>query len=251
MSSEPSPIRTAGLLPPDDWLERFSEYYPPSVPFSYVLRRYIEKSSIDARFHHCSTKSITDIADIIQPISGIPIRDRMLFSYAPFSNDKNMVPIAQAFARCIAENTSGHLLDIPELPLEVLDEAENLNKDYVQRLEALHKALILYMWLGFRFAGCFVDRDMAAHVRGITEARIDRILVDSSASPTIRRRILEQKRRTAISLESLDEVEDSSATSPEEPAEEKPLGEQIDLPSLVEEAAESGSQEDRPLAAMV
>lgn len=205
MEVEARPIATAGLLPLDSVLAEYAMYYPPSVDFSYIFHRFVETAAIDRRFHICSLRDITNVSDLIQSVSGLSIDDRLTFAYAPYSKDQRSAEVMRAFAKCVAKHESGHLLDIPEIPLEILDEAKDLSKEYLQRLEGLHRAVILYLWLGYRFAGCFVDRDLALHVRGIIEARMDEVLAESSASPVVRQRILEQNRRARAATELLNE----------------------------------------------
>ena len=56
MESEPEPIRTAGIFPPDTVLERFSSYFPPGTPFSYIMTRLHELSLMHKSFHLCGLR---------------------------------------------------------------------------------------------------------------------------------------------------------------------------------------------------
>ena len=207
MQIEPEPIMTAGLFPPTSILEKFAMYFPPSVSFSYIMLRLHELSRLNPRYHLCQLKDAIGIADIIQTVEGLTIHDRLLFCAAPAHiNDPHMPVIVAAYARCVGECSSGELLSISEIPLEVLDEEVRLDKDYMRRLEALHKAIILYLWLSYRFTGVFIDQDMAFHVKQLTEEKIDAVLIDFSASPTIRKQIRARKRNA---LEPANVLEDT------------------------------------------
>ena len=190
MISQPEPILTAGLFPPTNILLEFATYFPPSTPFSYILLRLHELSIVHPRFHLCNLKDQIGIADAIDPIKDLTIEDRIIFCASPASmREPAMPPIIQAYARCVANNGAGSLLDIPELDLDLLDIEVSASKVYLSKLEILHKALILYLWLSYRFAGVFSTQGMAFYVKSIVEAKIDKCLEDFSASPKIRERI--------------------------------------------------------------
>lgn len=194
MENEAPPILTAGILPPNSVIHKFAAHYPPTISFTYILLRLHELATLHDRFHLCRLKDQLAIADIIHSVSGLSNRDRLIFCYSPFSSrDTEMAAPLRSFARCVAENRSGGLLDFPDIPLNVLDQPVSLNQPYVENLETLHKALILYLWLGYRFAGCFIDRAMAFYVRGLVEEKIDQVLVECSDSPSIRKQIFERQ----------------------------------------------------------
>ena len=207
MQIDAEPIMTAGLIPPTYILEKFARYFPPSVSFSYILLRLHELSRLHPRYHLCQLHDQVGIADVIQPVEGLTIHDRTIFCAAPAHvNDPRMPVVLAAFARCVGEHSSGELLSIPEVPLEVLDEEVRLDREYMRRLESLHKTLVLYLWLSYRFAGVFVDQDMAFHVKKLTEEKIDAVLVDFSASPAVRKQIQAMKQKALRQVQNLSEV---------------------------------------------
>ena len=232
MQMETEPIMTAGLLPPTSILEKFAMYFPPSISLSYIMLRLREISHLHPRYHLCQLKDAVGIADIIQPVEGLTIHDRLIFCAAPAQiSDTHMPVVLAAYARCVGEHSSGELLSIPEIPLEILDEEVRLDREYMRRLEALHKAMILYLWLSYRFAGVFVDQNMAFHVKHLTEEKIDAVLVDFSASPAIRKQIQAMKQKALHQVHSLKDV-GPEANGPLRQAD--PQANQ-GLPALVEE----------------
>jgi len=187
MEAELDPIMSAGIFPPTSVLTKFATYFPPSTSFSYILVRLHELSLRHPRYHLCDLKDQIAIADAIQPVQNLTIHDRIVFCASPAnSRAPGMRTILQAFARCVGEHSSGALLEIPEIPLGVLTEEMKVNREYMERLESLHKALILYLWLSYRFAGVFINQAMAFYVKSLVEAKIDRMLAEYSASPAIR-----------------------------------------------------------------
>ena len=206
MQCEMDPIMSAGIFPPTSVLIKFASYFPPSTSFSYILLRLHELSLRHPRYHLCSLKDQIAIADMIEPVHNLSIHDRIIFCAAPAAvKDINMPSVVAALARCVGDNHSGALLDIPEIPLKRLDEEVKADRDYLERLESLHKALILYLWLSYRFAGVFINQAMAFHVKKLVEEKIDKMLAEYSSSPAIRERIKKMRDDALRQISKLDE----------------------------------------------
>ncbi|KAK3637577.1 RNA helicase [Elasticomyces elasticus] len=206
MTAEPEPIRTAGLFPPASVLERFSSYFPPGTPFSYILMRLHELSQVHSRFHLCGLREQIWIADLIEPVQGLTISDRNVICSAPASKSEDMFrTLLPAYARCIASQTGGGILEIPELPLEVLDAEVSASREYLRSLERLHKGLVTYLWLSYRFAGIFTTRGLAHHVKGLVEGRIEEVLGRFSFSEVQRRKMAEKRERETMAALEVEE----------------------------------------------
>ena len=183
MDTEPEPVMSAGIFPPNPVLIKFATYFTPGTPFSYILQRLHEISSLHPRYHLCDLKDKIAIADIIEPVKGLTTEDRIIFCAAPAQvRSPGFAPIVVRFAECVANSkeVSSNLLDIPTLPLEVLDEEVTTKREYLSQLETLHKALILYNWLYYRFPGAFRTQPMAVYVKGLVEERINKVLAQLS-----------------------------------------------------------------------
>ena len=178
MEDQAEPIMSAGILPPTDVLVRFAAYFPPSTPLSYILLRLHEVSLLHPRFHLCVLKDHIKIADTIEPVEKLTINDRILFCASPASmTDEAMIPVVCAFAECVGNGTGGGIMDLSVLNLRLLENRMVVaNKDYLGKLEFLHKCLILYLWLSYRFAGVFNTQAMAFYVKKIVEERIQEAL---------------------------------------------------------------------------
>ncbi|TEY79625.1 hypothetical protein BOTCAL_0043g00290 [Botryotinia calthae] len=179
MSKDAAQMTTAGIFPPANVIERFAEYFPKSTPFSYVILRLHELGSLSSQFHLCQLKEQAAIAYIIQEFD-LTIRNRLIFLAAPVSlRDPGVDKVVKAFARCVSNNTGGHILNISELSLELLDEdpdtftRQEERDTYVRSIERLHKNITLYLWLSYRFAGVFHSQTLAFHVKGLVEEKID------------------------------------------------------------------------------
>ena len=145
------------------------------------------------------------IADIIESVKGLTIEDRIIFCAAPsVSRLPGFERVVVSFAECVAnaKEASSNLLDIPTLPLEILDKAITVDREYLAQLETLHKALILYIWLSYRFPGVFRTQPMAVYVKWIVEEKIDKVLAQMSSD---RKQKLKSLRQLAM-LEELSDV---------------------------------------------
>ncbi|KAL8649279.1 MAG: hypothetical protein Q9226_005642 [Calogaya cf. arnoldii] len=193
MTSQADPIMSAGIFPPDDVLVRFAAYFPPSTPFSYILTRLHNTSLLHPRFHLCILKDHVKIADAIEPVRNLTISDRIIFCVSPASlknNDDPLESVLRELAESVANNSGGGVLEIQGLDLELLEmEVTDSSRLFLQKLEALHKALILYIWLSYRFAGVFNTQAMAFYIKSLVEKKIEEVLSRESAKP---RRIHQQ-----------------------------------------------------------
>jgi ATP-dependent RNA helicase SUPV3L1/SUV3 len=188
MNTEPPPLRAAGIIPPNVVFEQLSAYFPKEVPFEYLIKRLNEISAINPLFFMCDNKGQLENAEIIDTTNGLRVADQLTFMAAPMDTKTQTArEITAAYADCVAENNRGRLLDIPHLNLEVLERPVSGNKDYLHELESLHKAIILYSWLSFRFGGVFTDRTLAAHVKELVEQRMVRALTEFSANKSLRK----------------------------------------------------------------
>ncbi|KAI0853004.1 P-loop containing nucleoside triphosphate hydrolase protein [Daldinia vernicosa] len=203
-SREPEPILSAGIQPPPSVIERFSSYFPPNTPFSYIISRLRDIARVSPRFHMCGLKEMLAVSDYIQPYP-MSVYDRCVFLNAPvYLADKSGVEILQAFARCVSNMEGGELLDIPGIDLELLDtveEATGNSPENLRRLESLHKTITLYLWLSYRYSGVFRSQNLAFHVKELVEARIDAHLAKVSVDTAKRRARLEKIRQQASKSE--------------------------------------------------
>ena len=202
MQTEADPIMSAGIFPPTEILMRFAAHYPENTPFSYILLRLHELALKHPRFHLCVLKDQVKIADAIESVKDLTINDRIIFTAAP-ANTRNphTAVVLRALAQCVANNGGGALLDLPEIDLDVLDLELTSGKGYLNRLEDLHKSLILYLWLSYRFAGVFKSQRMTFHVKSLVEQKIDKVL--SRVTYDKGKRDLIRKQREEILLQNI------------------------------------------------
>lgn len=205
MQAKEEPIMSAGILPPTSILTQFAAFFPPSTNFSYILLRLHEIALIHPRFNLSVLDAQVKIADAIQPVENLCALDRIVFCNSPADLKKTgMATIVAALARCVGDRTSGALLDIPDIPIEALDEDIKMDRKYLDRLEMLHSSLVLYLWLSYRFAGVFINQAMAFYVKSLVEERIEKILSEYSASAEIRAKIKKMREKATRQLQEME-----------------------------------------------
>ncbi|KAE9969332.1 hypothetical protein BLS_005413 [Venturia inaequalis] len=202
LTTPAEPLRTAGILPPDDVIYRFCNYFPPGTPFSYMLLRLHEICQSSEGFHLCRLKDQTAIADTIHEIPNLDIQERLILVSAPVSvRNQTQAKLIKTLATCIAEQQGGALLDLPDLKLEVLDREIAGTRPELNDLENLHKGLILYMWLSFRFPGVFTTRPLANHAKELVEIAIEKCLTLLNYTDRAKARKEMRKRAVLTDLE--------------------------------------------------
>ncbi|PNS16055.1 ATP-dependent RNA helicase suv3, mitochondrial [Sphaceloma murrayae] len=196
LGKEPPPIKTAGLLFPGTIVDRFAQYFPPGTPFSYVLLRLSELAQLNTHFHLCGLREALWLADLIEPVRNLTILDRIVFTSTPagMGDPELWSGIIPALAKCVEQQSGGALYDIAEIPLELLETEVKMDRPYLRQLELLHKAIVVYLWLSYRFAGVFSTRALAQEVKKRVEDRIGNVLEGLSLE---NKRLELRKRRKA------------------------------------------------------
>lgn len=202
METEPQPIQSAGIKPPRELIERFARYYPPCTPLSFILQRLARIARTSPQFHLCNFKDQSWIADTIESVNGLTIADKNIFTGSPASkSDKALYePLLRKLAQCVAEQRGGKMTEILEIPLEYLSEDLEASRPFLRKLELLHKAVTTYLWLGYRFAGIFPDRDMAFYVKGLVQEKISAVLESLNFTAQEAEKIRQKRERRALRL---------------------------------------------------
>jgi ATP-dependent RNA helicase SUPV3L1/SUV3 len=225
------PIESARILPNNALIQRFAAYFPPLTPFSYILRRLHEIALTHPRFELCELKDQAAVADVIQDITGLSIPERIALCASPCDpRDPDLHQAIVAFAKCIASNSGGALLDIEGVNLDILDYDGPQTSAHLMRCQATHRVIVLYLWLSYRFPSVFTSQALAFHVKTILEERIDNLLALSSF--TVRMKVMERRRAKALSgllkkEEDVEEAEVEEDLASVDPSELKNLEDQF------------------------
>ncbi|KAJ3189610.1 ATP-dependent RNA helicase supv3l1, mitochondrial, partial [Irineochytrium annulatum] len=167
-------LTTAGLQPLLEQLEAFAEELPGET-FSGLLDKFEDLARLDGDYFLCNLENQKAIADLIQPLP-LSLRDRYVLVAAPTNaDDPYLAAITLRFARDLADGRESSLDAIVKLPKEPTSDIDKLKV-----LEMSHKAIILYMWLGFRFPSVFTEVDTASHLKRVAEDLINASLASLS-----------------------------------------------------------------------
>jgi Mitochondrial degradasome RNA helicase subunit C terminal/Suv3 C-terminal domain 1 len=181
MSLEPEPIHRAGLKPTAEVVERFYGYFPPGIPYSFILAQLYDMSRVSSSYFIADVGDQMDIADAIELVKDLGIKDRITMCFAPAGKKEPLLMmLLHEMACCVANQSGGNLLDLKSLNIEVLDLPPT--PKMLEQLEVLHKCLVLYCWMSFRFPGVFNDRIMAKEAKLMTEEAINTALATISSS---------------------------------------------------------------------
>lgn len=194
ISGEANPIKLAGLQPPVEYLDAFAKVLPAGTPFEYLLQRMSEKALMHPRYFMCNTKDLRNAASHLDRVKGLSVVQSCTIAAAPADTRTEIgKQVLGALARCIASRKAVTIVDVPEIPLDVLDQAVSGEREYLLNLELLHKSLILYIWLAYRFTNIFLDREMATHAKEMVEEKINTTLLQFSANPKLRSKLLQMR----------------------------------------------------------
>ena len=170
LSGEAEPIKAAGLQPPVEYIDAFAKSLPRGTPFEYLLQRMSDKALMHPRYFMCNIRDLKSTASHIDRVRGLSIVESCIITAAPVDNRTEVgKKVIKALARYIASRTAVTVVDVPEIPLDVLDRPISGDREYLLSLELLHKSLILYLWLSYRFTNIFLDRTMATHAKEMVE----------------------------------------------------------------------------------
>ena len=209
LNTEAPPIRAAGILPPVNFVEEYAARLPNGVTFDYILTRLCEVASTHPRFTLCEIRDQLAIGRCIEPLRGLTIADRCQIAAAPSNvRTPEAATVLKGLARCIAEKREVTLTDLAEIPLEVLDQPMSPDRQYLATLEELHKAIILFLWLSYRFEAFFQDRDMAVHAKELCEGKINTYLMTFSANPKLMKKLQKMRKMQAFEQSQVTEEQD-------------------------------------------
>jgi ATP-dependent RNA helicase SUPV3L1/SUV3 len=191
LNTEADPIKAAALQPPVEYIDAFAQSLPSGTPFEYLLQRMSERALMHPRFFMGSTRDLRATASHIDQVKGLNIVQNCMIAAAPVDTRTEIgKKVVKALAQCIANRTAVTIVDVPEIPLDVLDRPMSGDREYLLNLELLHKSLILYLWLSYRFTNILLDREMAVHAKEMVEEKINATLLQFSANPKLRNKLL-------------------------------------------------------------
>lgn len=203
-----------------------------------------------SRYHLCDLRDQIGIADVIDDVGRLTTYERIILCAAPSNlRDPASAKTFKALAERVANQRGGTLLDIPEIELDILDQPITADRTYLSRLETLHKSLILYLWLSYRFTGVFTSRPMGFYAKKLVEERIDQVLAVFSSNPHVRRARRQMSRlREQTMLQGLVEQVAKNGPDAKDEGSETALPLQLDVTRLSRQPPQVGVTHARLIA---
>lgn len=218
MSVEPRPLRSAGILPSSAHVENFAALFPPETPLTNILSM-LDKSALlnKSLFHMCSFKDILQTAQALKDVQGLTIAERLTFCMAPISSDLRVQESALEMAQVLASSRDGSVLKMRSLDLDLLDTENPTEPHQLRALEELHKSLLLYLWLSWRFPATFTPRETAQELKLLCETLIDTAL--RNIKMTRRKHVLSNHEELLKQLAEKEAVDEDAIMDREEEGE--------------------------------
>ncbi|KAI8611464.1 P-loop containing nucleoside triphosphate hydrolase protein [Chytriomyces sp. MP71] len=167
----PFPLPSAGLCPTFEQIERFAQETPPGTTFSALLDKFEELARLDSNYFWCNLGQQKKAADVIEAFE-LSLADRYALVAAPSHPDDEYITNAFIhFAKAVSEGNEVNIADLVKLPTEPVAKSETL-----RHLESVHKVIVLYIWLSFRFPNTFPFIESASQMKQECETLITRSL---------------------------------------------------------------------------
>ncbi|KAJ3400918.1 hypothetical protein CcCBS67573_g05700 [Chytriomyces confervae] len=170
--TNPLPLPSAGLYPTLEQMEKFAAELPEET-FTGLLDKFEELSRLDGDYFLCNLSQQKETASMIQEID-LTLSDRYTLVAAPCNADNGIISASMMkFARAIS---SGDELSLEDSKLVFVPQEPVKSSEKLRELESMHKIIVLYLWLSFRFPSIFTSVEAAQHLKTESEIMIARSL---------------------------------------------------------------------------
>lgn len=152
-----------------------------------------------------SDDAVTFLQILQLTVKNLSVQDRIMICAAPINmRDSGEKKFLHALAECIADGKSGNLLDIESLPLGIMDQPASGDRKYLYQLEQLHKMIVCYLWLSYRFPNVFTTRALGNHTKKLVEDQIEKVLTEFSFIEQARARMVKHRKQARKDIDGLD-----------------------------------------------
>jgi ATP-dependent RNA helicase SUPV3L1/SUV3 len=165
-------LQKALLQPPMGLVEAFFMLYGKGVKRSLVLQHLEVFAKTTGHFKMVPFGSRVHQLGMLDGIEGLRFNDAWTLSDAPIRRDPQCQRAFVAMAKKLGDQEMAKILELEEIPIELLDEGAPETSEKLQQYESLHTQIILYLWLAQRYPGVFVSLIEALQLKLITEELI-------------------------------------------------------------------------------
>ncbi|OLL23059.1 ATP-dependent RNA helicase suv3, mitochondrial [Neolecta irregularis DAH-3] len=144
------PLVSLGLAPTYPIVEHFASLFPPSVSFALILKQLQLMSFTSPTYHLCLFDEKIQIAHLIDEAKGLSVADRYTVCCAPINlRDRSVPANVLEFANILGQGRTVNIAEMQGIDLEAIDMGPPKNINSLQRLESLHRVLLIYFWLAY------------------------------------------------------------------------------------------------------
>ncbi|CAG8471300.1 7621_t:CDS:10, partial [Diversispora eburnea] len=153
-------LEMAGLQPTMEMVELFAHQLPDVKEFSSLLEKFEDLARVDGQYFLCNFHSQKLVANSIEHIP-MTIPERFSFVTGPVNtSDVRLMKNIQKFAMMHNQSRPCKIDEVVKLPAKVPH-----NDDMLSEMESIHRTLMLYLWLSYRFQETFVDVEKARELK--------------------------------------------------------------------------------------
>ncbi|CAG8568500.1 40_t:CDS:10 [Cetraspora pellucida] len=138
-------LEMAGLQPTMEMVELFAHQLPDVKEFAILLEKFEDLARVDGQYFLCNFHTQKLIANTIELIP-MTIPERFIFVTGPINTSDQRRPCNISKIVTLPEN-------VPH------------NDEMLGDLESVHRTLMLYLWLSYKFSDTFVDVDLAREMK--------------------------------------------------------------------------------------
>lgn len=194
-------IRKAGIATPLNLVEGLSRRLPHQTKFAQILVTLRDHALTSPTYFLCGVEAHMKMAELIEDVPGLLMEHRYNLLNSPVStrNPKSTAAFVQ-FARHLGR---GDICQIDDIIIEngldraleevvyALRHPPRRGKDRMPNaftrtynladLEILHKIIIHYLWLSYRYRAHFPGMERAAELKSLTEVAIEKCLEETAS----------------------------------------------------------------------
>ena len=156
------PIERVGLLPTADILAIYAdmktEREQRRLTFSQLAEMFVDEISVSGIFFPCDmTRSVLAVAKVLQPVSGLTLRDTIIFCFVPMSDSSSKsYELLYRYADQHAKGGPVHM-EIDLALIRLLDGPRDSR--LLEELEWIYRMSEVYGWLSWRFGKTFTNQE--------------------------------------------------------------------------------------------
>uniref|UniRef100_A0A0E0DF25 ATP-dependent RNA helicase SUV3L, mitochondrial n=1 Tax=Oryza meridionalis TaxID=40149 RepID=A0A0E0DF25_9ORYZ len=207
--------KKVGLFPCFEQVESFASQFP-DLTFNELLDKFRENCRVDSTYFMCHQESIKKVANMLERIQGLSLKDRYNFCFAPVNirDPKAMYHLLRFATNYSQSRRVSIAMGMPK--------GSAKNDTELLDLETKHQVLSMYLWLSHHF-----EEDHFPHVQKAEEMSINiadllaKSLAKASWKPTSRQQA--KPRREKEEDNDVEQASDDNAKNDSEDGYERSI----------------------------